>query len=272
LSDGSELMSGDSTSQGIDLLQEGDAAQALELLSVATQEEPAAVDAWLAIAICGLRLGKCDVAFEALDQALRLQPYRAEAFAIRAELHGELENWVQAADDERSARRLRRDGTADNTLILCGKRIAISPPPPMTTAVGGDFQIRVSQSNAEVISERNRLQGLWRIVSMTYDGVPIDESVGMHVECQGDCLRARDQISADTILLDPHTHPASIDLINQAKTCQHGIYSVQDDRWTICYADIARQRPTSFAGRSGDQTLLIVFERVDRGGVQPLPA
>lgn len=123
---------------------------------------------------------------------------------------------------------------------------------------------------AAIQAETARLQGQWKFVSMEVEGrKKPDTDFGKYTAVfQGNLftVREKDKIAAQSsFTLDPSKRPRSIDL---SATLEHkgrlirGIYTLEDDRLTICDRGAERgQRPSEFATHPGTGLVLIVLER-----------
>jgi uncharacterized protein (TIGR03067 family) len=108
------------------------------------------------------------------------------------------------------------------------------------------------------------LQGVWEIVSTTYDG--------QKVSSRGRTLVFRDkkftafvgemQGRTLTFTLDPAASPRHIDLDRGGKDGKAlGVYAIDKDELKLCYAEPGAERPTGFESKAGKKVFLVVLRR-----------
>jgi uncharacterized protein (TIGR03067 family) len=123
-------------------------------------------------------------------------------------------------------------------------------------------------------TDRELIQGSWKIVSITQDGEKEpDESVqGGRIEFSeaGYTVRANDQIGEQgTQSLDSTKQPKTIDFKitrghDKGKT-QLGIYQLEGDQLRLCFSDPgAIDRPKQFTSTPETRSILLVLRRERR--------
>jgi uncharacterized protein (TIGR03067 family) len=125
------------------------------------------------------------------------------------------------------------------------------------------------QSKA-VKEELARLQGTWKIVSYTKDGVELsaeDLKELPTVTFKGPDYRWSEGPRNGTIArIDPTQKPKTIDYKitdgdDMGKT-QLAIYEIQGDTFKDCLAPLGAERPKDLSAKAGSGHTLIVYERV----------
>jgi RNA polymerase sigma factor (sigma-70 family) len=144
-------------------------------------------------------------------------------------------------------------------------------PSTSTLAAGQD-----EKKPPKSVSDRDKLQGTWRIVEVIVDGQPArrqnpTEEANMVV--QGDqmslvALPEGKKVKEFRFKIDPAKMPKAIDLsvpTDQAKgKTGHGIYELEGDRWKLCFPqddNAAKERPTSFKSEAGSRLVLMTLKR-----------
>jgi uncharacterized protein (TIGR03067 family) len=113
----------------------------------------------------------------------------------------------------------------------------------------------------------DRLQGTWRIVSSTWNGVrEPDTQTQPQVIFLGNKVIVVDkdnQRQEETIKLMPDQHPKAIDYWSKGGgQAAPGIYSLEGDTFTWCSAGGSNKvRPTSFSSEPGSKQSVVVFRR-----------
>jgi uncharacterized protein (TIGR03067 family) len=117
-------------------------------------------------------------------------------------------------------------------------------------------------------SEQERLQGKWRIVRCEFSGRDEPQPVGVEDSIRGDkWLRPNRRTAEYQFKLDPTKDPKWVDLSAERLGAQtlKGIYLLDGDRLTICYAyDPGSPRPTEFKTMRDSHFYLYVLERVSK--------
>jgi uncharacterized protein (TIGR03067 family) len=122
------------------------------------------------------------------------------------------------------------------------------------------------------------LEGKWEAVSLVVDGEePIEENKkllkGQQIEFRGGKLiflrDGKPRAGGATVRIDPTTTPKQIDMTYDPSDGKglggptvNGIYKLEGDTLTICYAGRGEDRPTEFASRPGTKGSLSVQRRV----------
>jgi uncharacterized protein (TIGR03067 family) len=117
-----------------------------------------------------------------------------------------------------------------------------------------------------------KLQGTWRMVRGERDGKPVPpdavRTATLTMEGNMHTVRVGEDSYIGTQKLDPSTQPKSIDVTDsegrfKGQTLK-GIYRVEGDELTVCFAKPGEQRPTKFTTRSGTGSLMDVWRREKR--------
>jgi uncharacterized protein (TIGR03067 family) len=78
-------------------------------------------------------------------------------------------------------------------------------------------------------------------------------------------LRKGKEVEKRTVKVDPSKKPAEIDLIREEGPLKgrafKGIYSFEDDKLTMCLADIGKDRPTEFESKKDSLNTLVVYKK-----------
>jgi uncharacterized protein (TIGR03067 family) len=125
-----------------------------------------------------------------------------------------------------------------------------------------------SAAAADDQSDREKLQGKWKIVRCEFAGRNQDQSVGVEdTISDARWLRPQRRTAEYRFKLDSSTNPRSVDLSADRLGDQtlKGIYSLEGDRLTICYSyDPQGPRPTEFKTTEETRAYLYVLERVKK--------
>jgi uncharacterized protein (TIGR03067 family) len=116
-----------------------------------------------------------------------------------------------------------------------------------------------------------KLAGVWTCVSAINDGKPIPEGTVQQLrltltkEGGYKTERGADVLFDSTCKLDPAKTPKQIDMIGtegdlKGKAAQ-GIYALNGDQLTICYAMPGKERPKEFESKPGSAATLLVWKR-----------
>jgi uncharacterized protein (TIGR03067 family) len=117
-----------------------------------------------------------------------------------------------------------------------------------------------------------KLQGDWAEVSVTIDGSKLsdDEAQSIFRTVKGNeytVFLFRKALAKGTFVIDATKKPKTIDAVpSNAKSKKPllGIYELDGDRWTMCFAGAGKDRPTGFASTEGSGNSLSIWEREKR--------
>jgi uncharacterized protein (TIGR03067 family) len=116
--------------------------------------------------------------------------------------------------------------------------------------------------------DRDAMQGDWACESLTRDGMalPDDDAQSFFRTVKGDTytvFRFRGRIGAGTFTLDATKTPREIDLVPEGpkKVVIKGIYKIEKDVLTMCYAAPGGKRPEAFAAKKDSGDTLAVWKK-----------
>ncbi len=123
-------------------------------------------------------------------------------------------------------------------------------------------------------SDQERLQGVWRIVSVTADGQKVEQAeikdCRLRVEDDTVTLTVGREADVGTLSIDPTRKPKWIDVKVGDGRRGTGIYQLDGDTLKVCAVDgRSDPRPTSF--EPGPKRAVIVFQRVPTDKDEKLP-
>lgn len=133
---------------------------------------------------------------------------------------------------------------------------------------------------AAVKQALEKQQGTWLAFSSRRDGNDADPEIVRTIERvvkDDKAVWSRDgkRFAGSSIVLDPTTDPASIDVIPDGgpHRDQHvlGIYKLDGDQLSICMADAGKPRPKSFSAEAGETQTLQTFKRKPDANPNPNP-
>ena len=114
------------------------------------------------------------------------------------------------------------------------------------------------------------LEGTWKLMSGEQNGQ--DESAedvkNSKLEIIGDqhCVTVGEAVMKGTHKLDTSQTPMTIDSTDTAGPFENmslkGIFKLESDLFTVCFAAPAAERPTEFTTKDGKATLLHVWKRL----------
>lgn len=112
----------------------------------------------------------------------------------------------------------------------------------------------------------SELEGEWAMVSGSFDGVPLDESLvdsgrriveGCDVTVMfGDSIHSKGRYTVDRSLT-----PDGID-IHSGRKVQRGIFEVSGKLLRLSIAGIGRERPRDFSSNIGDRRTVVVWRKI----------
>jgi RNA polymerase sigma factor (sigma-70 family) len=127
---------------------------------------------------------------------------------------------------------------------------------------------RTAGEQGPITSDTARIQGGWRVVAMTWDGVdlPKEEIAATRLTVQGETITMRGFAGAleMTFRLDPTANPRAIDLRikNDPNPDRRGIYALSGDTMTVCWQeDPGLRRPADFVSKPNSGVALFTAKR-----------
>jgi uncharacterized protein (TIGR03067 family) len=122
-----------------------------------------------------------------------------------------------------------------------------------------------------VKKELANLQGTWQTVSVEIDGEPLRggfKGDRMEIKGEGFLLVSRLGNVGGVLKVDPTKRPKTIDtetIVGENKgTKALGIYVLDGDKLTVCYAPEPNPRPTEFRTTPKSGRSLVVYKRVKK--------
>jgi uncharacterized protein (TIGR03067 family) len=116
-------------------------------------------------------------------------------------------------------------------------------------------------------SELDRLQGEWEIESLEVGGkvMAITEIKEKNYTLKGnELIPSKTATDPARLTLRSEESPAWIDLTDRGNVTMQGIYRIDGDRWTMCFGNTDRWRPSEFKTLAGERGNLMVLRRVKR--------
>jgi len=115
--------------------------------------------------------------------------------------------------------------------------------------------------------ELDRLQGDWKMTLGRRDGIDTTPEAVKMMRCsvRGTDVRfLRDGkvVERVTIKLDPSKQPKVLDATLAKDSVAPGIYMLEDDIFTLCYAHPGKNRPTDFKAKAGSGHSLSVWKKI----------
>jgi uncharacterized protein (TIGR03067 family) len=144
----------------------------------------------------------------------------------------------------------------------------------------GDGDNKSKGTKAEAMKkELKRLAGTWELAHWGQDGLLVDRSEWDRIvgkQNQRFTIREDGTLGGppnptnggrNRYVLDPTTAPKTMDLYGPLdkggeSLSSVGIYELDGDEWTVCYAAAVRPRPTDFTFKRGSQHIYKVYRRV----------
>jgi uncharacterized protein (TIGR03067 family) len=149
-------------------------------------------------------------------------------------------------------------------LLVAGAGRALQARPP------ADEDARRSSPTADdqAGSDREKMQGKWKIVRCEFSGRDDPQPVGVEDTITGEkWLRPGRRTGEYRLKLDPSKDPKQVELSADrlGDETLKGIYLLEGDKLTICYAyDPSSPRPTGFKTDDDSRVYLYVLERVKK--------
>jgi uncharacterized protein (TIGR03067 family) len=121
-----------------------------------------------------------------------------------------------------------------------------------------------------VKKEMAKFEGTWVLVYFKFGEADVKEEglKDLGVIFKGDkmsYLAKGKEGEKRTLKVDPSKKPAEIDLIREQEPLKgkafKGIYKFEDDKLTMCLADIGKDRPTEFESKKDTGNTLTVYKR-----------
>jgi uncharacterized protein (TIGR03067 family) len=118
-------------------------------------------------------------------------------------------------------------------------------------------------------TDATQLNGTWVLVRGEQDGKPLPEDAiqGIKMVIDGDkyTLIVGGERMVSTLHLDPTKKPKSIDAKATGGPYKDktllGIYRIEGDEFTVCFAAPGKERPKDFTTKSGTGTFVHVWKR-----------
>ena len=121
-------------------------------------------------------------------------------------------------------------------------------------------------------TDASKLNGTWMLVRGEEEGKPLPQDAiqGIKMIIDGDkyTVIVGSEKMASTLHFDATTTPKSIDAKATAGPYKDktllGIYRIQGDEFTVCFAAPGKERPKNFTTKSGTGTFVHVWKRQSR--------
>jgi uncharacterized protein (TIGR03067 family) len=172
-------------------------------------------------------------------------------------------NYVEA-DRGRASRISRLALIAGLVALIPGTGLTLEIHPPANEHAGRT----PSATAADGQSDREKMQGNWKIVRCEFSGRNQDQAVGVEdTISDARWLRPNRRTAEYRLKLDSTKDPKSVDLSADRLGDQtlKGIYSLEGDRLTICYSyDPQGPRPTEFKTTEATAAYLYVLVRAKK--------
>jgi uncharacterized protein (TIGR03067 family) len=120
---------------------------------------------------------------------------------------------------------------------------------------------------APVISDKERIQGTWQLVSGERHGEEFSDELVKNVSLifAGELLKTKNgsEVTEAKFALHPHSNPKGIDL-DMDGSPGLGIYQLDGETLKILHGEIEQPRPAGFdAVKNGDLTLLVLRKQTE---------
>jgi uncharacterized protein (TIGR03067 family) len=130
-----------------------------------------------------------------------------------------------------------------------------------------NVQCNSAKRNVPVMSDSNRIQGKWVLISGERHGEKFTDEVVKQVTLQfvGDVLKTekKNDVTEAAFTLHPETNPKGIDLVMDG-SLGLGIYRLEGMTLTILHGEVEEPRPADFdAVKSGNLTMLVLRKERD---------
>jgi uncharacterized protein (TIGR03067 family) len=167
-------------------------------------------------------------------------------------------------DHRRASQISRLIFTAGVVLLVPGTSLTLQ-----TRSLGNDDGVRSSSATVtDEKSDKEKMQGEWKIVRCEFHGQNQDQPVGVEDTISGDrWLRPKRRTAEYRLKFDTSKDPKWVDLSADRLGDQtlKGIYLLEGDKLTICYAyDPELPRPTEFKTMAGVNSYIYVLELVKK--------
>jgi len=121
----------------------------------------------------------------------------------------------------------------------------------------------------DTTKDEEKILGAWTVISFAEGGQKAPEAAlqDMTVTFTADgkmTTKRGEQEETSTFKLDPSKKIKEIDGTNAQGKTANGIYKLEGDSLTICFARAAGDRPTEFASPDGTKIVLTVLKRVQK--------
>ena len=138
-----------------------------------------------------------------------------------------------------------------NTLLGLVTGILIAAAPPEGDANQKDLE---------------KMQGDWAAVSIVRDGTKLsdDEAQSLFRTVKGNeytVFLFSKPVGKGTFTIDARKNPKQIDARPAGAKPLLGIYTLEGERWKMCFAPPGKVRPADFSAKEGSEHTLIVWER-----------
>jgi uncharacterized protein (TIGR03067 family) len=132
----------------------------------------------------------------------------------------------------------------------------------MLLVVSTNVQCNLSEHEATVMNDFQKIQGTWALISGERHGEKFTADVTKDVKLTfaGEALRTHkgEDVIEARFALHPEMNPKGIDL-NMDGSTGFGIYKLEDDKLTILHGEVEQPRPADFdAVKRGDLTMLVL--------------
>ncbi len=164
-----------------------------------------------------------------------------------------------------------------DTLTSCVSPLEKEAPPEFSAKAGTGRTLRVfkrlsdpSESKQATIElERKKFEGTWSLASIVSQGDPVPASSfrGDRLILKGERFVSRSggEVVEGTFSIDPTMVPKTIDVTVTGKdggTKKYvGIYTLDDETYTVCIGMEGKPRPTVFESKAGDGAIFEVLKR-----------